>query len=728
MTDLPPQAPVADPDPPRPHEHPGAEPPLAERRPHPITAHGDTRVDDWYWVRDRNDPALMPLLEAENAFAGAVSAPLEPLAEEIYRSILEKTELTDVSYPAPRGPWAYYRRTVAGRDYPLHCRRPVGTPPPEPGEGSADTHEQVLLDENVLAEGHLYFALGAEALSSDQRLLARAVDTDGSERMTIRVRDLESGDDLPDVIEDAHYGLAFAADGTTLFYTRPDQSMRPYQVWRHRLGTPASEDAMVWEEEDERFFLGVGRTKDGELIVIHSESSTSSEWRFVPADAPESRPVLVAERRPDVLYSIEHHHGDFVVLSNDGEENFALYRAPVADPGRSSWAVILEGRRDVRLEDVVVIEGHALVEERGHATTSIRVLPLAAAEPAAEALVLEAPEAGTIYLAQNLDFETNRVRFETTTLVQPQQLHELDLASGERRRLWQLPVPGHDPDAYRTTRAWATSSDGTKVPLTLAWRADRPEGPGPALLYGYGSYGASSDPAWRGQRPILPILDHGVLYAIAHVRGGEELGRQWYLDGKLSQKHHTFEDFTAAARYLAAEGWTTPPELAAMGRSAGGLLVGAAVNLDPDAFGAVAAEVPFVDCLTTMLDTSLPLTTNEWEEWGDPLSDPEAYRWIKAYSPYDNVQERRYPRMLVTAGLTDPRVSYFEPVKWVQKLRAAHPDNRRRVLLKVELSAGHFGPSGRYAGWRERAFVYAFLLDAIGAVSTRAAEAQPVEQ
>jgi oligopeptidase B len=691
-----------------------SEPPQAERRPHPITAHGDTRIDDWYWVRDREDPSLMPLLEAENEFTEAATAHLEPLAEEIYRSILARTELTDVSYPAPRGAWAYYTRTIEGRDYPVHCRRPTDAPPPVPGDGSADPHEQVVLDENLLAEGHAYFALGDQALDAEQRLLAYAVDTDGSERLTIRIRDLGSGEELADLIDGASYGLAFAAGGT-LFYTRPDASMRPYQIWRHRLGEPVSHDVKVWEEPDERFVVGVDTTKDGELVVVSSESSTSSEWRYLPVAEPEGEARLVAARRPDVQYSIEHHSGDFVILTNDGNENFAVYLAPRSDPDRSRWEVLLEGRDDVRLEQIDVVVGHLLVEERGHATTAVRILPLPGGAAASEPRLVEAPEAGTVQLATNLDFLTTKVRVEASTLVDPPTLYELDLASGERRRLWQLPVPGYDPAAYRTERRWATSADGTRVPVTLAWHRDRPEGPGPALLYGYGSYGASSDPAWSGRRPVHPFLDRSVVYAIAHVRGGEEMGRHWYLDGKLDRKHHSFEDFVAAARFLVDEGWTTPDRLAAMGRSAGGLLVGASVNLDPGAFGAVAAEVPFVDCVTTMLDASIPLTTNEWEEWGDPVSDPAAYEWIKAYSPYDNVKPQPYPRMLVTAGLTDPRVAYVEPVKWVQRLRAAHEENRRRILLRVELSAGHFGPSGRYAGWRQRAFVAAFLLDAIGA-------------
>ncbi|MGH9298647.1 MAG: prolyl oligopeptidase family serine peptidase, partial [Acidimicrobiales bacterium] len=364
------------------------------------------------------------------------------------------------------------------------------------------------------------------------------------------------------------------------------------------------------------------------------------------------------------------------------------------------------------LEQFDVVASYGLVEERGHATTAIRVVPL----DGSGHRVIEAPPAGCAFLSANLEFATSKIRYETTTLVQPRELYEIDLATGEKTLLRRQPVPGgYDPSEYRTEQRWATSEDGTQVPITLAWRRDRPSGRGPCLLYGYGAYGISTDPAFRTERPIHPLLDRGVVYAIAHVRGGEELGRHWYLDGKLEHKHHTFEDFVAAARFLVEDGWTLPARLAALGGSAGGLLMGASLNLAPEMFGAVVAEVPFVDCLTTMLDPSLPLTTSEWEEWGDPAADEGAYRTIKAYSPYENIQRVVYPKMLVTGGISDPRVGYFEPAKWVQKLRSAHLDNVARVLLRMELSAGHFGPSGRYHAWKKRAFTLAFILDAIGA-------------
>jgi oligopeptidase B len=685
-------------------------------------AHDDERIDDWYWVRDREDPALMPLLEAENAYTEAATAHLEPLVEQIYQEILSSTKLTDVTYPTPKGPFAYYTRTIEGKEHVVSCRRSREAPAPEPGNGLEDAHETVLLDENELAEGQQYFEVGDQALSHDQRLLAYAVDTTGSEVMTVRVREIESGRDL-DEIEGASYGLAFAADSETLFYTRPDDALRPYQIWRHRLGAPTSQDVMVLEEKDERFAVGVGTTKDSKLVVFPIQSTLTSEWRYVPAASPEQAPAIATERRHGVLYSIEHHRGDLVILSNDGCENFALFTAPLGDSSRERWQPLLVGRDDILLEEIDVVAGHVLVEERGYATTAVRALELGGTGMEGSRLI-SAPPGGTASLGHNLEFDTTKVRYVTTSLIEPATLHELDLVTGASTELRCQPVPGFHPGRYQTDRLLARSADGTEVPVTLAWHVDRPAGPGPALLYGYGAYGTSSDPTFRLRRPIQPLLDRGVLFAIAHVRGGEELGRNWYLDGKFSKKRNTFDDFLAAARLLSADRWTTPAQLAALGGSAGGLLVGASLNEDPDAFGAAVAEVPFVDVLTTMLDASLPLTTNEWEEWGDPVTDEDAYRWIKAYSPYDNVRGRPYPKMLVTAGISDPRVGFHEPVKWVQKLRAAHPENESRVLLKMELAAGHFGPSGRYAAWRKWAFVLAWLVDALGAPSTTAPEGE----
>jgi oligopeptidase B len=694
-------------------------PPIAERRPVILTAHGDDRVDEWYWLADRDDPALAELLDAEAAYLKAATEDLEPLTESVYGEILSRVQLTDVTLPAPKGPWAYYTRTVEGLEYPIHCRRPVEAPPPatEPPTGigpttPADALEQIVLDVNLLASGVDHLEVGNLELTADHRLLAYSTDVSGGERFTVRIRDLTTGEELGDTIEDASYGLAFSADGRILFYTRPDESMRPHQIWRHLLGTTTDQDTCVWEEDDERYFLGVATTKDGALIVLTAESNVTSEVRLLDSTEPESEPRMVEERRQGIEYSVEHHGDEILVLTNYNAENFAAFRAPVATPGRDHWRPLVAHRKDVRLESLDVVEGFALVHERGHASTAVRIVDL---DTGCQTVVTPPEEAGSIFLAENLEFSTRHVRYASTSLISPLAIHDYDLDSGRSQVIWRRRVPNYDAGAYRTERRWATSDDATLVPISIAYRADRPTGPGPLLLYGYGAYEISTDPVFAANRSILPLLDRGGCYAIAHVRGGGELARSWYLGGKLEQKRHSFEDFVACARFLVDEGLTSPELLLARGASAGGLLVGASVNLAPELFAAIIAEVPFVDCLTTMLDVELPLTVTEREEWGNPTDDEDAYWRMRSYSPYDNVRPLRYPRMLVTGGMNDPRVSYREPTKWVQKLRASHLDNNERVLLKMEAGSGHHGPSGRYQAWRDWAFELAFALEAVRA-------------
>ncbi|MGD1012155.1 MAG: S9 family peptidase [Acidimicrobiales bacterium] len=707
-------------------------PPIAERRPTVLSAHGDDRVDDWYWLSDRDDPALVEVLDAEAGFLKAATADLGPLVEAVYGEVIGRVQLTDVSLPAPKGRWAYYSRTVEGLEYPIQCRRAADAPPPprDPPAGvsptaPADSFEQIVLDLNVLAVGHDHLEIGDAELSPDQRLLAYSTDTSGAERFTIRIRDLTTNGDLDDMIENASYGLAFSADNSRLFFTRPDDSMRPYQIWRHQLGTEPGQDVCILEEPDEHYFLGVESTKDGALIVLVAESNTTSEVRLLDATDPDGLPRLVEARRQGVEYSVEHHGDEILVLTNDSAENFALYRSPAVTPDRSHWRPLVAQRDDVRLEAMDVIKGFVLLHERGHASTAVRLVDLAGG---AEIVIAPPEDAGAVFLAENLDFDARCVRYASTSLVSPIAIHSHDLDHGTSEVIWQRHVPNYDAGLYRTERRWATSKDGTSVPISLAYRADRPARPGPVLLYGYGSYGISTDPVFTVDHSILPLLDRGGCYAIAHVRGGEEMSRSWYLDGKLEHKQHTFEDFVACARFLVSEGLTSPDQLVAMGASAGGLLVGASVNLAPELFAAAVAGVPFVDCLTTMLDEDLPLTVTEREEWGDPAGDEDAYWRMKSYSPYDNVRPVRYPKMLVTSGMNDPRVSYAEPVKWVQKLRSAHADNASRILLKMERDSGHHGPSGRYQAWKDWAFELAFVLEAAGAEALPGREAEGSSQ
>ncbi|HEY1636642.1 MAG TPA: S9 family peptidase [Acidimicrobiales bacterium] len=688
-------------------------PPMAPRRPSVLRAHDDDRLDEWYWLRERDDPDVIAYLEAENAYTKAAMADTSALQENLYAEIVARIQETDLSVPVRKGPWSYYSRTVEGRQYAIHCRRParpVGEPDPtDPGTSPGDPAEEVLLDGNELAAGHEYFSLGGLAVSPDHRLMAFAVDTTGGERHLLRFRDLSTGTDLPDQVEDVYYGLAWANDGATLFYTRPDDAMRPYQLWRHAVGTAPEADVCVHEERDERFYVGVSKTKDDAFFVLELESKVTSEARVLSGDDPDADFRVIEPRRQGVEYAVEHRDGRFLIVTNADAENFRLVEAPVDRPTRDAWRDVIAHRPDVRLEDIDVFAEHLVVYERAEASRRIRVTSL---RDGGSHTVAQPESVSSAWGGPNPEFGSRVLRYDYSSLVTPRSVYDYDMEDRVPRLLKRQPVlGGYDPARYRTERAWATADDGTRIPISLVYREDRaPDGRGPALLYGYGAYEYSLDPIFSSLR--LSMLDRGFLYAIAHVRGGGELGRRWYEDGKLLHKTNTFTDFVACASHLVDGGWTSADGLVARGGSAGGLLMGAVVNLAPRLFKAVIAEVPFVDCLTTILDDTLPLTVLEWEEWGNPRDDVDAYAYLKSYSPYDNVTAGPHPEMLVTAGLTDPRVSYWEPAKWVAKLRAADPD--AQVLLKTEMGAGHQGPSGRYDAWRDEAFVLAFVLRAVG--------------
>ncbi len=707
------------------------DPPVAARRPVELRAHGDVRVDEWYWLGDREDPAVLAHLEAENAYTEAVMAPTVPLQEALYAEIVARIEETDLSVPVRKGPWLYYSRTLEGSSYGIHCRRPAHPgweDEPLPGPRNPPPEDEVILiDENRLAEGHEYFALGNLSVSPDHNWLAYSTDVTGGERYSMRFADLAGGTESPEAIEDTSYGVAWANDNRTVFYVRVDAAMRPYQLWRHLLGTDPAGDHLVYEESDEHYYLGVGRTKDDRYLICALDSKVTSEVRVLSADRPDGEFAVIEARRHGIEYSVDHDRGDpagrreprFLIVTNDGAEDFRLMSAPDATPGRAAWLELLPARVGVRLDGVEPFADHLVAYERAEGETRIRIL-----DPVtlAGAPIGQPESPSTVWGGANPEYESPTLRYEYTSLVTPRSVYDLPLDGGEAVLRKRQPVLGtFDPGDYRTERRFAKADDGTEVPISLVYRPDLvapgPGGaPAPCLLYGYGSYEASMDPTFSSLR--LSLLDRGLVFAIAHVRGGGELGRRWYEEGKLAEKPNTFTDFLACARDLIAQGWTAPQLLVARGGSAGGLLMGAVANLAPDLFRAVVAEVPFVDCLTTIMDESLPLTVTEWEEWGNPVADPEIYRVMKSYSPYDNVRSVadgaaiRYPDILATAGLTDPRVGYWEPAKWVAKLRAANPDNR--VLLKTELGAGHGGPSGRYDAWKEEAFVYAFVLDALG--------------
>jgi oligopeptidase B len=689
----------------------------AARRPTVLRAHGDERVDDWYWLRHRDDPEVIAYLEAENAHTREALAHTEAVQQQLFEEIKSRVQETDASAPVRKGPYEYFSRTIEGKQYGIHCRRPAGTaglPDPFAAPG-APSGEEVLLDENVLADGHEYFAVGGFSVSPDHTRLAYSVDVTGGERYELRFRDLTTGEDLPDVVPDVYYGLAWANDNHTCFYTRPDAAMRPWQIWRHRLGTRADDDVLVQKEDDDRFYASVGRTRTGSYVVIALGSKITTEVWFVPADDPETAPRVVEPRRHGVEYDVEHHHspdlGDrfFVLTNDDGAENFKLMVAPLDEPGRDQWREVVPHRADVRLEDADAFAGHLVLSERAEGLEQIVVRRLADDETH----TIEMPD--PVYSAgvgANPEFETGTLRFAYTSLVAPMSSYDYDLETRERTLVKQQPVPGYEPDRYESHRLWAPAPDGVRVPVSVVHqRGVARDGSAPAVLYGYGSYEISIDPSFSAAR--VSLLDRGVVFAIAHIRGGGELGRRWYEYGKLEHKPNTFTDFVAAAEHLIREGYTSPLRLAARGASAGGLLMGAVANLRPELFRAIVAEVPFVDVVTTILDETLPLTVTEWEEWGNPVTDPEIYKVMKSYSPYDNVEAKEYPALLVTSGLNDPRVQYWEPAKWVAKLRATKTDDNV-LLLKTEMGAGHAGPSGRYDAWRDEALVLAFILDQLG--------------
>lgn len=670
-----------------------------------MLAHGDERVDEWYWLRERDDPDVRALLEAENEFTKQSLAHTEDLQARLYDEIVARIQETDLSVPARKGEWSYYARTVEGLQYPIACRKAV------------DDVEQVMLDVNAIAEGHDFCEVANDEVSPDASLLAYGVDVDGGERYELRFRDLATGDDLADTVADTYYGLAWAADNRTVFYTRPDDAMRPYQLWRHTLGSAAGEDELVFQEDDERFFLGVTSSKDERFVFLVLESKVTTEVWFLPSDQPTGSFKVIEPRQQGVEYAVEHHDGAFLITTNvDGAENFKLMRAPVASPGRASWVEVVGHRPEAKLDGVEVFKDWLVLWERAEGLRRIRVMP--ASSPGLDSShLIEQPEpVYTVGGEANLEFDSDVLRFSYQSMVTPRSVFDYDMRTRERVLLKQQPVlGGYDPSQYETVRMWAKADDGEQVPMSLVYRRGvRPDGSNPALLYGYGSYEHSVDPTFSSLR--LSLLDRGMVFAIAHVRGGGEMGRRWYEDGKLLRKRNTFTDFVACAKALFDEGWTAPARLAIRGGSAGGLLMGAVMNMAPSLCAAVIAEVPFVDCLTTILDEDLPLTVLEWEEWGNPVESAEVYDYMKSYSPYDNVEEGvDYPAVLATAGLNDPRVSYWEPAKWVQRLRErAAGESGRPVLLKVELGAGHMGPSGRYDAWRDEAFVYAFLLDALG--------------
>jgi oligopeptidase B len=689
-------------------------PPVAPRRPIVRVHHGDEFLDDYEWLRDSGDAATVEYLEAENAWTQDRVAHLEGLRQTIFEEIKDRTQETDLSVPVRHGSWWYYSRIVEGQQYGVRCRAPLSDPEDwTPLLLEADVEipgEEVLLDGNVEAEGHDFFSLGGFSLSDDDHLLAWSIDTKGDERYTIRVKDLRTGELLADEVPDTSGGITWSGDARYFFYTTVDEAWRPHRVWRHELGVSA-EDVLVYEETDERFFTGIGRTQSEKYLAIGSGSKITSEARVLDASDPTGEFTVVWPRETGVEYSLEHAvlEGEdrFLVLHNRDAINFALVSVPARGPYDVAVDV-LPHRDDVRLEDVDVFAGQVLVQYRRAALPRVGVMRITDGGLGELSEIDFGEELVACGVGANAEWDQPVVRLGYGSFATPATVVDYTVATGKTTVLKRAPVlGGYDPADYEQHRIWATADDGTQIPVSIVHRCDTPrDGSAPTLLYGYGAYEACIEPSMSISR--LSLLDRGFVFAVAHVRGGGEMGRHWYEDGKLLNKRNTFTDFIAAARHLIAESWTSPDRLVAEGGSAGGLLMGAVANLAPELFSGILASVPFVDALTSILDPSLPLTIIEWDEWGDPLHDPEVYAYMKSYSPYENVRATDYPDILAVTSLHDTRVLYVEPAKWIAKLRATASGY---FLLKTEMSAGHGGVSGRYSSWRERAWELAWIIE-----------------
>ena len=666
--------------------------PVASRRPTVNEIHGESWIDEYRWLRDREDPEVVPYLESENAFTEETTSRLEGLRDDIFAETRSRVQETDLSAPARRGEWWYGRRMEEGKQYPQFLRWHLST------EGDPE----VILDQNELADDTGFCALGQLSVSVDQRLLAYSVDHSGSETFALRFRDLDTKEDLEDEVLGTYYGGAWSANGSRFFYTTFDHAHRPYRVWQHRLGQDATHDTLVFQEDDERFEVELGFTRDRRFTVIETISSTTSETLVIPNDRPDSMPEALIARIPGVRYRAEHHHGRWLVITDEGAPNGRLISFAL---GHVAEAVeLISHDASTKVGRVFPFAGHVVVTGRRDGNPAITVIP-----DGEERFDLGFEESGYgLRVGDNPDYDTTTFRFEFESFLIPRRIIDVDLDTGLQTVVKETPAPNYDRDAYDQRRIWAPLGE-VRIPITLVKNKGTAL-PAPTLLYGYGAYESSIDP-WFDPS-LVSLLDRGVVFAVAHIRGGGEMGRVWHESGRMHNKINTFTDFISAAEYLIESGIAEEGRIAARGVSAGGLLMGAVTTMRPELWAAVVAEVPFVDAINTMLDASIPLTVGEWEEWGNP-SIPDQYRWLKDYSPYEHTLPAEYPAILVTAGFNDPRVAYWEPAKWVARLRAVNQGNRP-ILLKTEMGSGHGGPSGRYDAWREEAFALAFVLDQLG--------------
>jgi oligopeptidase B len=675
-------------------------PPVAERIKKELTISDQTRDDYYYWLNQRDNPKVKEYLQAENEYEEAVMKHTEALQQKLFDEIVGRIKQTDMSVPYKERGYNYYVRYEEGKEYPIYCRK----------KGTMEAEEQILLNVNEMAEGYDYYHVAGFTVSSDNNLIAFGVDTVSRRKYTLHFKDLRTGEVLTDEIPNTAGRAAWANDNKTVFYPLKDETtLRPYKIMKHVLGTLAADDTDVFQETDPTFDVYVFKSKSRKYIFIASEQTLSSEYRYLDADDPDGEFKIIQPRERDLEYHVDHFQDKFYIRTNLDAKNFKLVETPIQKTSKENWVDLIPHRQDVLLEGFEIFNDFLVVDERKDGLSQLRVIKW---DDRSEHYLDFGEETYTAYISYNPEFDTNLLRFGYTSLTTPNSIYDYNMRTKEKVLLKQEEVVGDfDPQNYHAERLYATARDGTRVPISLVYRKGlEKDGNNPLLLYGYGSYGYSTDPTFSSVR--LSLLDRGFIFAIAHIRGGQEMGRDWYENGKLLKKKNTFTDFIDCADYLVGQKYTNPEKLFAMGGSAGGLLMGAVVNMRPDLFKGVIAAVPWVDVVTTMLDDSIPLTTSEFDEWGDPKKK-EYYDYMLSYSPYDNVEAKDYPAMLVTTGFHDSQVQYWEPAKWVAKLRHLKTDNNY-LLLKTEMEAGHGGVSGRFRRHKETALFYAFMLDLIG--------------
>ena len=677
------------------------QPPIAAKQAKELEAHGDLRVDEYFWLRERENPEVIAYLEAENAYTETVLAHTAELQEQLYEEIVGRIQQDDDSVPYKKDGYYYYDRYEEGDEYPIYCRK----------KGSLERQEEILIDANELAEGHEFFSMRKVEASPDGKTLAYAFDTVGRRFNTLRFRDLETGEDLSDVIENVTSNGAWANDNKTYFYAKQDpETLRSYRIYRHELGTDPAEDVLVYEEEDEEFGTYIFKSRSEKYLMIYSDQTLSSEFRYVSADDPDGEVKIIQPREADHEYFADHYGDHFFVKTNWEAENFRLMKTPDSATGKENWVEVIPHRDDVLFQGAEAFKNHLVVEERKNGLIQVRIIPWDGSE---EHYLDFGEPAYYAWLSDNHEVDTPIVRFAYSSMTTPKSTYDYNMVTREKTLLKEQPVlGGFDKANYTTERLWAPARDGIEVPISLVYRTDlfKSDGSNPALLYAYGSYGASMDASFSS--PRLSLLDRGFVFAIAHIRGGQELGRQWYENGKLLKKKNTFTDFIDSGRFLVDQKYTSPDRLFAMGGSAGGLLMGAVTNMAPELFEGIVSHVAWVDVVTSMLDDDIPLTTSEYDEWGDPR-EKEYYDYMLSYSPYDNIEAKDYPNILMTTGLQDSQVQYWEPAKYVAKMRDVKTDDNI-LILKTNMGAGHGGATGRMKQHRETALDYAFLLDLAG--------------